>query len=421
MDIQNQREMPLPSLQSGKTTGASGALFALLDVASLKKRMHHAKTTLSKEGKFHAALDLAALPQKILISLFSIGKQILQKIEPASALVKIGLAASLTAVLVALIFLSGIYLAFEGVRTAVELAKSLRFEKKEAIGKTLDLLENLTVSQQRSLDEVKDYLQANKEEILQSLGDLRDMIWSKDPDEQLLQIRAILSQKKVANLFHFYVGENAFAKHTDYLSRRIGPTSTKAFQEAAREIDDYQAYDISTLNKEELTDFTERAENILRMLERQRKKVLKIHALSVASITVAATALVLTSPLTHIGLCAASIYAISTGAGVVGGARAVAEDSYLAHTGEGINPRLVIPKALCAKEGETNFSIWRNASTVKKVFYVGLSILTLGLPVIFDALFKSSFITSLRGRADEFTHQGATFSMQNMKITSIYQ
>ncbi|MCH9811232.1 hypothetical protein K0U07_00540 [bacterium] len=420
------RTTSLQGPTSGKTAGISAGLFALLDAKPLIKRARHARITKSTEGTFHASLDIAGLPTKVIISLLSCAKQIIEKIKVSSSLIKASLGAALSGVLIVLTILSAIYLVIESIRTVVELVKSLRFHAKEQIDKTLSILEKLTLSGDRDLEQVQEYIAANRIVIDSLLEDFQGMRLTGSINKKLLQLKAIILQRKIAQLYHQYVSNEAEPKKADYLGRRVGANTVDAFKTAASAIDEYDPHDpISPKNllevtfEEDLEDFIRRGTNILSFLERQRKKVLKIHTLSVA--TLAVTALALTTPIAHLAVSTSALVAISVGAGVVSGARGFAINTYLEHTGEGINPRLAIPKILCAKEGESNFSIWKGASTAKKVAYVIISILTAGLLVGFDALYKSSLITRLRGRADRFDHINATYSLENMTIPSIME
>lgn len=410
----------LPNPRSGNTSGLAGIFFTALDTKPLINRTEKAFQTNSSEGKFHAISDLTAIPLKIYISVITAIKDLSNYLKAAESIIsKIGIATMLTTLYTIFVVFSTIYLLVESIRTVVGLIKSHTFHRKERIDETLKLLKHLTLSSERGVEDVRRFVGENKNDLQEMLGDTSLFFWSNDPLEQVEQIKAMITRNKVAQLYNDYIGDAAEEKKKDYLARRIGSNTLTAFNKAAKHINVYENPDLNTLDKEELIDFNNRGQKILQLLERQRKKVLKIHSLSAVVLTLASLSLGLTTPASHF-ILPGIITAIGITGAVTSLARGFAQVTYVDHTGDGINLRLTIPKAFCAAEGETNFSIWKSLNTIKKIAYAFIAILTGGALVALDALLKSRFITNLRGAGDQFDQPNSSFKIDEMAIEHPY-
>jgi hypothetical protein len=415
-----------PYIRTGETTGFTGPFLAAIDAGPLKRRVKEAIDTGSSEGKFYAFSDLAGIPLKTVISIGSAVKLIFEYFKGASNLLtKIGYGLLMGTLSIGLAVVGAIYLTVEFALAITGVVKSCNFASKEKIRQTLNTLDVLTVTDTHNIDQIRDYLRLkeNSDEIggLISEGLEGSMVlWSDDPETRLLQYKAIITRQKIDSLRSRYLDTSNPKKRT-YLNNRIGATAVDAFDNATKNLDHYDAPTISLLEKKDLIKFNKKGTNLLSLLDTRRKKVLKIHAFSLVALAASALAIGVSVTVLPVTLPAVSM-AVSALSIATSSASSIANDTYLENTGQGVNLRLAIPKALCREKGkeERNFSIWRAGGTAKKIAYVFLAILTGGLFLLGDWTYKSKWISELRGVGDQFTQKDAVYSEENITLPDPY-
>jgi hypothetical protein len=427
--VQKRPEI-IEEVGSASTTGTLGIL-VLGNIPTIVSKIKLCTKINFAEGIGNGLMDLFQAPLKITISVISILKTL--NYLPHIA---IPIAAIATPIL---ILSSAVYLLIEFIRTIQNLALSVQFGQKTNLSDALKQLDTLKDLQ----TDTALYLAENKQALIAHMGerayykleqDLKvqnanDLIGQKRENIENFKekIKAYITMHKVQNIYKTYVkgeGNDRFLgekqanlenkddhQYFRYLQKRIGQLAANEFAKDAEHIDTYSIEKLDLMDIESVKAFNQSATNLLSMVNMQRKKVLKVHiysvvVLSLASLTLASS-FIFVGPV--LGMVATGV---SIGASLFALGSGYANDAYINHTGKGFSARLMIPIWLTAKEGETNSSFWKTASTGKKVAFVIGNILV-GLPLLYTRIAKSTWITKLRNGNDTFLADGNSFTSEN--------
>lgn len=360
-------------VQSASTMGMSSLFFSLVGIPSMIKNIKIAHTTKSLEGRIVAIKDFLQAPLKSLFSIASI-------IKSAHSILGITMHVSLIALLSPVLLITGIaYLVMEFAATIMQLTKSGNFIKNQAIEKLLtDIVD---------IDKSPDFSESDK-----------------------LRLQVQLIRAKLNELRDFDSNDRGRA----YLARRIG-------QNASIEL--FDATDNMNIACEDLRDLEkvralkETGIKLLNMVNVQSKKVLRVHILAMVTLTFAAISLLATVGCIPIPIMAISLL-VSGAATTTSLATSVAGSAYIENAKKGVDLRLAIPKALTAQKDQKTWSIWNKTSVAGKIGYVAASIISVGLLAVFDGLiYKSQWITKLRGDGDNYGNAKSEFKRHEITFT----
>ena len=372
----------------------------------------------SVEGKIQIVSKWAQKPVTLLLTVGSILSTQSKGAEGLGSILKLaavkGAAFAGMAVLAPIVMVAGIiYLSIELIKTIMALVKSISFESKMNISGALKQIETLSAD----LRTAKAYIEKNKEALIEQLGGndaskrLIDQIIGEHDDNNKLQgeinlLKAHITYTKLQILHKKYVTRpNELgidgAKHIRFFQKRIGANAQMAFNKGVEKISTFDVPKLEGLSPNALRDFNTKGTTLLKLVNTQRKKVLKVHIFSITVIALSVASIIVSAAL--LGPAGIMVGVALTVVGIVlSGIRSVANRAYVNNAGNGFSARLFIPYSMAAKDGESNFQMWKTASKGKKVGLVILNILTFGVPAIFDGISKSKWITKLRnGREDE--------------------
>jgi hypothetical protein len=419
---------------TGSTTGVAGLLFVFTSFQIIKNNTIHAFKSKSLEGRVLAVHELIKEPLKLLIGALSA----ISLLSTAAKFLALSISVVITPMLLAscaLIFAiaSTVYLSMELIRSIVILKKSIQFINREQIGTVLDKIQLLDNLVGLSVKDVQLKLKQHASDLKKHLGEeefktLADTC-TKSSDEiavALKKARALLAFIKLDNLRNKYLPPAAEVRKVDYFSRRIGGVAAKAFSEKVEAISEYSLDTLKGMQDDNQIDaFIENGKGLLSMVDRQARKVLKVHALSVAVILLSGLGLAVSTKLITFSIAIFSAV-ISVAATVFGLIRSFSNDAYIDNAGDGFSLRLSIPSSLSPAEGKRVWSIWKTTdsnnphlSRLAKCLYVFGSVASFGILPLFDgAVLNAQWIKKARGNGGDFHSNGAYASVKIPSLLS---
>ena len=409
--------------ETGSTTGVAGLLFAFTSFQNIKNNAIHAFKSRSLEGRILAVHDLIKEPLKLVIGALSA----ISLLSTAAKFLALSISVVITPILLAscaLIFAiaSTVYLSMELVRSIVILKKSIQFINREQVGTVLDKIQLLDDLVGLSVKDVKLKLEQHASDLKKHLGEdefkaLAETC-TKSVDEvgaALKKARALLAFIKLDRLRNKYLPPSAEVRKVDYFARRIGGVAASAFADKVEAISEYTLDILKGMkNDNQIDAFIENGKGLLSMVDRQARKVLKVHALSVAVILLSGLGLAVSTKLITFSVGIFSVV-ISVAATVFGMIRSFSNDGYIDNAGKGFSLRLSIPSSLAPTEGKRVWSIWKTTdsnnphlSRLAKCLYVFGSIASVGILPLFDgAVLNAQWIAKVRGSGGDFHSNGA--------------
>ncbi len=401
---------------SGSTTGAVGLFLALTSFGELKGRVTKAFNSQGLEAKMIAVHEIIKAPFKLCIGFLST----ISLLSTVAKFLTISIGVVLSPIVLAtcaLIFAiaSTVYLGMELIRSIIILDKSRRFLNKEEIGTALEKIKLLNNLADQGFEKIGLTLFQNKKILRQHLGDEEyntlTASYCKSANEvakALKKAQAVLTYNKLNTLFTKYVAKDS--RQTEYFARRIGNNAANAFSKRVQNITQYDLSSLKNMDDTKLDAFIEQGKSLLKMVNTQSKKVLKVHIFSVIVILAAGFSLAVSAKVIAIPVTMASI-GITCFAGATSMARSFANDGYIDNPNKGISLRLSIPKSLSpTKEGERVWSIWRifdhtnpHISRLLKCLYVFTSVILPGILPLFDgAIYKAEWVKRARGEGENY-------------------
>jgi hypothetical protein len=398
--------------ESGQTTGVAGLILSLTAIPQLIKKIGKVFATGTIDAKVLIVHDIIKTPMKLLIGFTSA----VSLLSAAAKVLTISIGVVMTPVALAtcaLLFAvcSTIYLSLELIRSILMIIQSERFMNKEEVGtvlKRIEILDNLTG---QSKEHIIATLKKNNAILTKHLGKeaLDDLMTATtNLGGALKKAQAILTYKKLDTLYKNYVAEKA--PHPEVLGQRIGAFAAKTFADRVTNISHITLNDIKGMTEADLDTLTTQGKSLLKMVDRQTYKVLKVHILSLGVIAAASLSLIVSVKLLPLLSATAISVGISGVATALSLARSVAVDAFVDNTQKGVSLRLMIPRSFSPVNNERVWSIWRETdvknkrlATVAKILYVIGSIISLGTLLLFDgAIYKAEWIKKARGDGADY-------------------
>lgn len=360
-------------VQSASTMGMSSLFFSIIGIPSMIKNIKIARTTKSLEGRIVAIKDFIQAPLKSLFSIASV-------LKSAHSILGIAMHASLVALFSPVLLITGAaYLVMEFAATIMQLTKSGNFIKNQAI-----------------------------EELFTNIAEIDKRSDIDEPTKLRLQVQLI--RVKLNELRNFDSNDRGRA----YLARRIGQNASIELFDATDNMD-AACNDLRDIDK--VKALKETGMKLLDMVNVQSKKVLRVHFLAMVTLTFATISLLATVGFIPISIMAISLL-VSGAATATSLATSVAGSSYIENAKKGVDLRLAIPKALTAQKDQKSWSIWNKAGVAAKIGYVAASIISVGLLALFDgAIYKSQWITKLRGDGDDYGNAKSQFKRHEITFS----